>query len=252
MAAQQSEGGQPLLQVSPSPAAEQPNWQTDACRAFPSRHSRKGASQASRGTKEQRPWFLRTGRLGLEAQVRLCMQGRLLWAVLNNGRTTSLEHPGTLMIATERGDTYIGGRIWGLALPTRDFPCLTAGELRAELPPNTDVVAFQCRNPVHRAHYELFTRALYAKNVAKVSHNAAAEQPTAASSREGMHSGLGLASAQSLAWAQPSHALRLSTAKGAQCRARAGSCAGCRGAGAPNVWAHAGRGHPWCGALSDV
>ncbi len=26
------------------------------------------------------------------------------------------------------------------------------------LPANTDVVVFQCRNPVHRAHYELFTR----------------------------------------------------------------------------------------------
>jgi len=27
------------------------------------------------------------------------------------------------------------------------------------------VVAFQCRNPIHRAHYELFTRALHAQNV---------------------------------------------------------------------------------------
>merc|ERR1711924_486071 len=29
------------------------------------------------------------------------------------------------------------------------------------------IVAFQCRNPVHRAHYELFTRALDAPNVGK-------------------------------------------------------------------------------------
>ena len=32
--------------------------------------------------------------------------------------------------------------------------------MRAELPTDVDVVAFQCRNPIHRAHYELFTRAL--------------------------------------------------------------------------------------------
>lgn len=45
----------------------------------------------------------------------------------------------------------------------------TPTELRAELP-NTDVVAFQCRNPIHRAHYELFIRALDADNVAKDAH----------------------------------------------------------------------------------
>jgi sulfate adenylyltransferase len=28
-----------------------------------------------------------------------------------------------------------------------------------------DVIAFQCRNPIHRAHYELFTRALNAPEV---------------------------------------------------------------------------------------
>jgi sulfate adenylyltransferase len=27
-------------------------------------------------------------------------------------------------------------------------------------PSGVDIVAFQCRNPIHRAHYELFTRAL--------------------------------------------------------------------------------------------
>ena len=53
----------------------------------------------------------------------------------------------------------------GLALPERDFPCKTPAEVRAGLPPCEDVVAFQCRNPIHRAHYELFTRALHAQNV---------------------------------------------------------------------------------------
>lgn len=74
--------------------------------------------------------------------------------------TSELEHPGTLMVATERGKYYMGGTVTGLNVPVRDFPCKTPQEVRAELPDDTDVVAFQCRNPVHRAHYELFTRAL--------------------------------------------------------------------------------------------
>lgn len=74
--------------------------------------------------------------------------------------TTELEHPGTLMVATERGRYYMGGNVIGLNFPVREFPCKTPQEVRAELPFDTDVVAFQCRNPVHRAHYELFTRAL--------------------------------------------------------------------------------------------
>jgi len=79
--------------------------------------------------------------------------------------TTSLEHPGVQMIAQERGKYYISGPIQGLELPKRIFPCKTPAEVRAELPPGQDVVAFQCRNPIHRAHYELFTRALHAPNV---------------------------------------------------------------------------------------
>ena len=69
------------------------------------------------------------------------------------------------MVATERGRDYVGGKITGLNLPTRDFPCATPTEQRASLPEDKDVVAFQCRNPIHRAHYELFMRALEAENV---------------------------------------------------------------------------------------
>jgi len=79
--------------------------------------------------------------------------------------TSSLEHPGVVMVAMERAHTYIGGKVVGFELPKRVFPCKTAAEVRKELPKNTDVVVFQCRNPIHRAHYELFTRALDAKNV---------------------------------------------------------------------------------------
>jgi len=86
-----------------------------------------------------------------------CKQGYL---------TTSIEHPGVRMVSMERKEWYIGGKIHGLNLPNRIFPCKTPTELRAELPA-TDVIAFQCRNPIHRAHYELFIRSLEADNVAK-------------------------------------------------------------------------------------
>ncbi len=81
--------------------------------------------------------------------------------------TTSLEHPAVKMIATQRKRFYLGGEIKGLELPKRVFPCKTPSSLRNELPKQEDVVAFQCRNPIHRAHYELFTRALEANNVSK-------------------------------------------------------------------------------------
>ena len=64
------------------------------------------------------------------------------------------------MIHSERGTYYTGGVIKGLNVPKREFLCKSPAEMRAELPGDVDVVAFQCRNPIHRAHYELFTRAL--------------------------------------------------------------------------------------------
>jgi sulfate adenylyltransferase len=81
--------------------------------------------------------------------------------------TTSIEHPAVKMIATERGRIYLGGSIQGLELPSRVFPCKTPAEVRSTLPAGQSVVAFQCRNPIHRAHYELFTRALEAANVSE-------------------------------------------------------------------------------------
>ena len=81
--------------------------------------------------------------------------------------TTSIEHPAVRMITMERQRFYLGGSLKGLALPERVFPCKTPAEVRAGLPEGEDVVAFQCRNPIHRAHYELFTRALHAQNVSE-------------------------------------------------------------------------------------
>ena len=57
-----------------------------------------------------------------------------------------------------------GGKVQGLNLPKRVFPCATPEEVRATLPEGRSVLAFQCRNPIHRAHYELFIRALDAPN----------------------------------------------------------------------------------------
>ena len=80
---------------------------------------------------------------------------------------TTLEHPGVLMVATERAEYYVGGSLQGLNKPVREFECRTPAEVRADLPDEVDIVAFQCRNPIHRAHYELFTRALDAPEVGK-------------------------------------------------------------------------------------
>jgi sulfate adenylyltransferase len=79
--------------------------------------------------------------------------------------TSSIEHPGVSMIASERGAFYLGGAIHGLTLPQRAFPCATPRQVRATLPVKEDVVAFQCRNPIHRAHWELVVRSLTAPNV---------------------------------------------------------------------------------------
>jgi len=83
--------------------------------------------------------------------------------------TTSIEHPAVRMICSERGRFYLGGALQGLELPSREFPCKTPAQVRADLPDDQDVVAFQCRNPIHRAHYELFTRALHATNVSEAA-----------------------------------------------------------------------------------
>ena len=73
------------------------------------------------------------------------------------------------MIFNERGRFYLGGRVYGFELPIREFPCKSPKEVRDSLPSDVDVVAFQCRNPIHRAHYELFTNALLSENVSKNS-----------------------------------------------------------------------------------
>jgi len=78
--------------------------------------------------------------------------------------TTNLEHPGVAYLLKETAPWYVGGRLEGLALPAHyDFRPLrlTPTELRAEFQRMgwSRVVAFQTRNPLHRAHQELTFRA---------------------------------------------------------------------------------------------
>jgi len=69
--------------------------------------------------------------------------------------TSSLEHPTVQSLVQDLGKFYVGGRIHGLKLPAMKYPTATPSEVRATLPAGKDVVAFQNRNPIHRAHFEL-------------------------------------------------------------------------------------------------
>ena len=79
-------------------------------------------------------------------------------------QTTSLEHPGVDYLFHQTGDYYIGGKIEKIEMPKHyDFIPL---RLAPQDLKNTfkekginKVVAFQTRNPMHRAHYELTLRA---------------------------------------------------------------------------------------------
>jgi sulfate adenylyltransferase len=78
--------------------------------------------------------------------------------------TTSPVHPGVDYVLNRSNPWYVGGRLEGLQLPTHyDFRVLrlTPAELRGEFSRMgwRRVVAFQTRNPMHRAHVELTFRA---------------------------------------------------------------------------------------------
>jgi len=79
-------------------------------------------------------------------------------------RTTSRRHPGVEYLCKQTHPWYVGGKIDGIRLPTHyDFSTLrpTPAELRAEFTRLgwRRIVAFQTRNPMHRAHQELTFRA---------------------------------------------------------------------------------------------
>ncbi len=78
--------------------------------------------------------------------------------------TTSTGHPGVAHLLKQAHPWYVGGRLEGIRVPVHyDFRNLrlTPAELRAEFIRMgwRRVVAFQTRNPMHRAHQELTLRA---------------------------------------------------------------------------------------------
>merc|ERR1719199_930308 len=76
--------------------------------------------------------------------------------------TSSVEHPSVRELFEELGKYYVGGKVHGLQ---KGFAAVwgagfkTPAEVRATLPSGKAVVAFQNRNPVHKAHFELLVHA---------------------------------------------------------------------------------------------
>ena len=78
--------------------------------------------------------------------------------------TTNREHPGVAHLLGESNPVYVGGRVEGIQLPVHyDFRELrsTPRQLRGDFARLgwRKIVAFQTRNPMHRAHQELTLRA---------------------------------------------------------------------------------------------
>jgi sulfate adenylyltransferase len=78
--------------------------------------------------------------------------------------TDDVKHPGVDYLLNTAGPVYLGGKLRGVEAPTQyDFKAWrdTPGELRARFRKLgwRKVVAFQTRNPLHRAHQELTFRA---------------------------------------------------------------------------------------------
>src|SRR5581483_4889643 len=89
--------------------------------------------------------------------------------------TIDKTHPGVDHLLNRTNPWYIGGRVETVRLPRHhDFLSLrlTPSELRSEFNAQEwrKVVAFQTRNPMHRAHYELTSRAAESVNAKLLIH----------------------------------------------------------------------------------
>ena len=91
--------------------------------------------------------------------------------------TTDVAHPGVNYLLHESNPIYIGGSVEGVhATNHYDYQDLrqTPGQLRAEFDRMgwSNIVAFQTRNPMHRAHVELTRRAAIEANANLLIHPA--------------------------------------------------------------------------------
>ena len=89
--------------------------------------------------------------------------------------TKDLKHPGVYQLYKNTKDYYAGGSLYKVALPTHhDFKDLRntpkqVKKLLGELK-NKNTIAFQTRNPIHRAHQELMVRAMGEQNANILIH----------------------------------------------------------------------------------
>ncbi len=91
--------------------------------------------------------------------------------------TLNPEHPGAAYLLQSTGDYYVGGRVEKIALPKHyDFISLrkTPAELKQYFKENgiSQVIGFQTRNPMHRAHLELTLQAANQVNAHILIHPA--------------------------------------------------------------------------------
>ena len=89
--------------------------------------------------------------------------------------TTDTNHPGVNFLLNDTHSTYIGGIIEGIQNPKHyDYPELrhTPFQLREIFNKSgwSNIIAFQTRNPMHRAHVELTKRALNENNAKLLIH----------------------------------------------------------------------------------